>query len=299
MTARALTCPFPAHGARTGVRRPRKMPETVRRMPLLSGGEWLMVGRSGVSGREWATPVHPTRTPSECSSTRPVAMWTSTTRFEHTIDAKGRLVLPAPCVVRSARWNAHLLNNYGALFTHDGWETTSRRLIEESGNLHARELQYLWAMASPFVPDAQNRIVLGPILRDKAQLDGEVTIVGSVTHAAIYDRDAWRRACRRSRAGRMAIRWPRSSKSWVSCDVAASVMSRPTAPGRSSTLHPPVPPKCGPSDDARVGHDLRPRPSVPSGETSRRLPCRRGIALRRDQDRCVTPVVHEDAARVR
>jgi MraZ protein len=112
-------------------------------------------------------------------------------QFEHTIDAKGRLVLPAP--YRGAFGDGGMLtfiNGYGALFTTDGWDKHRRRL-ESTGTFTPRELQYLWAMAAPFVPDAQNRIVLSPILREKAHLDGEVTIVGSVTHAAIYPREAW------------------------------------------------------------------------------------------------------------
>ena len=112
-------------------------------------------------------------------------------RFEHTIDAKGRLVLPAS--LRGAFEQGGMLtfwNNYAALFTREGW-TDQRRLIEESGQFSPIERQYLWSMASPFVPDAQNRIIIGPKLRQRAKLDKEVTIVGSVTHAAIYDRMAW------------------------------------------------------------------------------------------------------------
>ena len=52
VAARALTWPFAVRDARTGVRQPRKIPKTAWGMPLLGGGEWLMVGQSGVLGRD-------------------------------------------------------------------------------------------------------------------------------------------------------------------------------------------------------------------------------------------------------
>ena len=122
-------------------------------------------------------------------------------QFEHTIDAKGRLVLPAP--YRGAFGDGGMLtfiNGYGALFTHGRLEHAPSS-AREHRNLRARELQYLWGMAAPFVPDAQNRIVLSPILREKAHLDGEVTIVGSVTHARhLPPRGPRLSPCRTSRA---------------------------------------------------------------------------------------------------
>ena len=112
-------------------------------------------------------------------------------QFEHTIDAKGRLVLPAlyrPALRR--RRDAHLHQRVRRP-VHPRRLGHAASPAREHREVHPRDLQYLWGMAAPFVPDAQNRIVLSPILREKAHLDGEVTIVGSVTHAAIYPRAAW------------------------------------------------------------------------------------------------------------
>ena len=112
-------------------------------------------------------------------------------KFEHTIDAKGRLVLPAS--LRRAFEDGGMLtfwNNYAALFTRESW-TRQRGLIEESGEFTPVERQYLWSMASPFLADSQHRIIIGQRLRQRARLGKDVTIVGSVSHVAIYDRDAW------------------------------------------------------------------------------------------------------------
>ena len=114
-------------------------------------------------------------------------------RFEHTIDPKGRLVLPAsyrPAFTEGGYvvW----LGNYAALFTEDGWEK-HRRKIEMSDAFSRTELQRIFSMVSPFTPDAQHRIVLNQRLRERAGLEREVSIVGTGTHAAIYPSDVWDR----------------------------------------------------------------------------------------------------------
>jgi len=112
-------------------------------------------------------------------------------QFEHTIDGKGRLVLPSAYRVAFVdggflTW----LGDYAALFTVDGWEKYRRRL-ELSGSLPRQQLQVLLSYVSPFTPDSQHRIAVNPRLRGKVGLDREVTIVGSSSHAAIYDRARW------------------------------------------------------------------------------------------------------------
>ena len=113
--------------------------------------------------------------------------------FEHTIDGKGRLVLPAS--YRPAFTGGGFvtyLGKYAALFTPDEWEKYRRRL-EASGQFDREQLQYLFSFVTPFQPDAQNRIGVSQRLRDKVGLERDVTIVGSVTHAALYPREAWSR----------------------------------------------------------------------------------------------------------
>ncbi|CAN5533932.1 division/cell wall cluster transcriptional repressor MraZ [soil metagenome] len=112
-------------------------------------------------------------------------------QFEHTIDDKGRLVLPA--AYRNAFVDGGflaLIGNYAGLFTADGWEKYRRRL-ELSGKFERQQLQVLLSFVSPFTPDSQHRIAINSRLRGKVGLGREVTIVGSGSHAAIYARDVW------------------------------------------------------------------------------------------------------------
>ena len=112
-------------------------------------------------------------------------------QFEHTIDGKGRLVLPS--AYRDAFTDGGFLTWLGdsaALFTVEGWERYRRRL-ELNGSFTRQQMQVMLSFVSPFIPDSQHRIAVNPRLRTKVGLDREVTIVGSSTHAAIYDRAKW------------------------------------------------------------------------------------------------------------
>lgn len=114
-------------------------------------------------------------------------------QFEHTIDDKGRLVLPAAYrEAFVAGGFVTFLGDTAAIFTDAGWDMY-RRKLELSKVFTRRELRYMYSLASPFRPDAQHRIVLNARLRAKAHLQREVTIVGSGTHAAIYPRAEWNR----------------------------------------------------------------------------------------------------------
>lgn len=113
--------------------------------------------------------------------------------FEHNIDGKGRLVLPAshrPAF--SAGGMAALVEDYAALFTNDEWETYRRRL-ETSGHFDREDLRHLFSIASPIEPDGQNRITLPQRLREVTGLQREVTLVGSVRYVSIFDRADWAR----------------------------------------------------------------------------------------------------------
>lgn len=111
--------------------------------------------------------------------------------FDHTIDAKGRLVLPS--AFRDAFTEGGVvtwLGGYAALFTPDGWEKYRRRLMNET-NLSRDELQFMIGNSSRFEPDAQHRVPISRKLRDKIGIEREVAVVGSLSHVAIYPRDRW------------------------------------------------------------------------------------------------------------
>jgi MraZ protein len=112
-------------------------------------------------------------------------------QFEHTIDDKGRLVLPA--AYRSAFADGGFVTFMGhsvGLFTEEGFEK-HRRKLSLSDTFSRRDLSQVMALTTPFTPDSQHRISIGPKLRTRVGLEREVSIVGQGSHAAIFPRSVW------------------------------------------------------------------------------------------------------------
>ncbi|CAB4751362.1 MAG: hypothetical protein F2694_08445 [Actinobacteria bacterium] len=112
-------------------------------------------------------------------------------QFEHTIDDKGRMVLPS--AYRSEFVDGAyvaFLGQSAGIFTPDGWDRYRRR-IELSGDFDRQDMQVLLSLVSPVTPDSQHRVTVNAKLREILSLEREVTIVGSGTFAAIYDRSVW------------------------------------------------------------------------------------------------------------
>ena len=111
--------------------------------------------------------------------------------FEHTIDDKGRVVLPAAYrgEFTSGGFTA-FIGPYIGIFTPGEWNRY-RRKLEDSGEFDRVDLQTLYSFVTPFTPDAQHRIMVNPLLREQLGIEREVTIVGTRSHFAIYPRDRW------------------------------------------------------------------------------------------------------------
>ncbi len=137
--------------------------------------------------RPHSTPVIPLH---QTGAERTVDLYDT---FEHTLDGKGRLVLPAP--FRSTYADGGLAVNLAecvGLFSYESWDRW-RRKVEQSRKVDRHRLRYLFASVSPIQPDAQNRITINPRLRAKIGLGRDVVIVGSGSYANVYDRAAWER----------------------------------------------------------------------------------------------------------
>lgn len=113
-------------------------------------------------------------------------------QFEHTIDDKGRLVLPA--AFRSAFVDGGFLSYLGdsiGLFTDEGFDR-HRRKLQLDPAFTRNDLRQIMALTTPFTPDSQHRVSISQKLRDRVSLDREVTVVGQESHVAIFSRDVWR-----------------------------------------------------------------------------------------------------------
>lgn len=117
-------------------------------------------------------------------------------QFEHSIDAKGRLAIPA-------RFRPELENGLYLtagvdrclyVLTPEAWEVeaaTTARLPWPHPD--ARQVQRnLFAMATHLEPDRIGRIVLPQYLRSYAGLQTDVVLAGVNDRIEIWDRDRWR-----------------------------------------------------------------------------------------------------------
>ncbi len=115
--------------------------------------------------------------------------------FVHTIDEKGRLIIPARFRDELA---AGLIVTRGidrclAIYPLDEWH----HLAEQVSTLpmtdrRARAFRRLvFANACDAIPDKQGRVLIPPRLREYANIDGEVVVTGLNTYIEMWNPDAW------------------------------------------------------------------------------------------------------------
>ncbi|MGD0054954.1 MAG: division/cell wall cluster transcriptional repressor MraZ [Acidimicrobiales bacterium] len=113
-------------------------------------------------------------------------------QFQHTLDAKGRLILPAKFRPEYER-GGHLSPNTDgcvALWTPGEFSRQSDERLSQARNGGANELRlarYWAANSSDAEFDKQGRFALPPSIRDYAQLEGDVLIVGSLDHIELWN----------------------------------------------------------------------------------------------------------------
>jgi len=116
-------------------------------------------------------------------------------RYEHTIDAKGRLTIPAKFRgdLASGTVLTKGMDRCLFLFPMAEFETLAARIRElPITQEQAREFRrQMFADASADFPDRQGRIIIPPYLREYAGFDNQVVIIGLDTYIEIWPADDW------------------------------------------------------------------------------------------------------------
>jgi len=116
--------------------------------------------------------------------------------FEHTLDDKGRVTLPAKFRAELARGVVITrgLDRCLFLFPLDEWIPLAKRISAlPLTNPNARNLRRLmFSEASNVTPDRQGRILIPAYLREYAHLNSRVVITGLNTYIEIWNAEAWR-----------------------------------------------------------------------------------------------------------
>jgi MraZ protein len=114
--------------------------------------------------------------------------------FEHSLDDKGRIVLPAP--FRQYLADRGFVSQYDqclGLWTPEGFEQVANRLTERvrAGEASQLALRAFAANAHEVRPDSQGRIGLPERLRQFAGLEREVVVIGALDRIELWDAGRW------------------------------------------------------------------------------------------------------------
>lgn len=114
--------------------------------------------------------------------------------YDHSLDAKGRVIVPAK--YRDALGESFVvtLGLDGCLFVYptEKWDLFVKQLEELPGSKDARKLQrYFMAGAASCDVDKQGRILIPSQLREKAGLEKDVVFVGVMSKIEIWSKERW------------------------------------------------------------------------------------------------------------
>ncbi|MFL5625205.1 MAG: division/cell wall cluster transcriptional repressor MraZ [Ktedonobacteraceae bacterium] len=114
--------------------------------------------------------------------------------YEHTIDAKGRMAVPAKFRAQMDR-GAVVSKGMGtclSVYTMPRWEEKSAELATGKTSDELRDFERrIYPSASEIELDGQGRMIIPAKLRTYAGLGNEVTVAGVRDHFEIWDRAAW------------------------------------------------------------------------------------------------------------
>ena len=117
-----------------------------------------------------------------------------TGQYAHNIDAKGRLFIPAKLREELGQ-TFHVtigLDHCLSIYSDESWDAFMDKLRDLPYS-KAKALRVLSANAVDCEPDAQGRILIPAKLRQYADLQKEVVVIGSFDRAEIWNAERWAR----------------------------------------------------------------------------------------------------------
>ena len=114
--------------------------------------------------------------------------------YNDTIDAKGRLIVPAK--FREELGEAFVITNGNDgclnIYTEEAWETFLGKLKLLPNNRDTRSIvRKFVSQANRVEVDKQGRILIPTVLRDYAELDKDVVLAGAIDKIEVWDKSRW------------------------------------------------------------------------------------------------------------
>ena len=112
--------------------------------------------------------------------------------YQHSLDAKGRVFIPAKLreELGDVFYVTISMDNCLCAYNAENWQVLSDK-VNAMPYVKQRRVRPLFANAAKCELDGQGRILLPQLLRDYAKLSKNVTVVGTVNCAEIWDADKW------------------------------------------------------------------------------------------------------------
>jgi MraZ protein len=115
-----------------------------------------------------------------------------TGEYQHTLDSKGRLFIPARLrdELGGIFYVTLSMDKCLSAYSAESWQEFSDK-VNAMPYVKQRKMRPLFAYAAKCELDSQGRILLPQNLRDFAGLTKNVTIVGCNNHAELWDSENW------------------------------------------------------------------------------------------------------------
>lgn len=114
--------------------------------------------------------------------------------FNHSVDAKGRIIIPSKFREDLGEEFVITLGLDGCLFAYPDkeWSLFVEKLKTLPGTKEARQLQrYFMAGAAACETDKQGRILIPVKLRESAELEKDIVFVGVLNKIEIWSKERW------------------------------------------------------------------------------------------------------------
>lgn len=116
--------------------------------------------------------------------------------YQHSLDAKGRVILPARFrdQLASGAYVAKGVDGCLCVYTSEEFERVATEIREKAkqGDRQRQAARSFFAGAVEAVPDKQGRVAIPQHLRDYASLERDVVVAGVFSRIEIWDGGRWR-----------------------------------------------------------------------------------------------------------
>ena len=116
--------------------------------------------------------------------------------YQHSLDAKGRVILPAEFrdPLAEGAVLTKVLDGCLAVYSRNGFEEMAEqvRVNARRGERERRAARSWFSAARPFTPDKQGRVAIPQTLREYASLERDVMVLGVDNRIELWSPARWR-----------------------------------------------------------------------------------------------------------